>query len=368
MEGDHLYRLKRKIKVRIMEFNQKENVGTMGVLERHSFNKESLQSFMEKNISNFEGNIEIEEFQGGQSNPTYLIKSNNKSYVLRRKPPGQLLKSAHAVDREYRVITALRKTDVPVPKTYSLCEDIDIIGTVFFIMEYVQGRVLWDPALPDENKKEAKELYFSMNETLAKLHSVDPLKIGLESFGKPGNYVGRQVSIWTKQYTDSETEKISSMDKLIEWLPNNLPSEKPLRIVHGDFSLTNLMMHLKEPKVIAILDWELSTLGDPCADFSYHCMQYRINPKLSDSKYCKEKGIPTEREYLDLYSEKTGFDIKEEWELYMAYNLFKSAGILQGIIGRVRDGTAANKNAEEVGARVKPLADSAWSLIENNFM
>jgi len=197
---------------------------------------------------------------------------------------------------------------------------------------------------------------------------VDPLKINLESFGKPGNYVGRQISIWTKQYVDSETEEIKEMNKLIDWLPNNLPSDKPLRIVHGDFSLTNLMIHNERPEVIAILDWELSTLGDPCADFSYHCMQYRLNPNLSNKEYCKKAGIPTEEQYVSMYSEKTGFDLKEEWELYMAYNLFKSAGILQGILGRVRDGTAASKHAKDMAARVRPLAEGAWKLIQENFI
>ena len=232
----------------------------------------------------------------------------------------------------------------------------------------MDGRVLWDPSMEDSNTEEALGVYTSMNNTLAKLHSVDPIKVDLESFGRPGNYVGRQVSIWSKQYVDSETEEIVEMNKLIDWLPQNLPSDKPLRIVHGDFSLTNLMMHNDKPEVIAILDWELSTLGDPCADFSYHCMQYRLNPHLSDAEYCKKTGIPTEEEYVNMYCDKTGYDLKEEWELYMAYNLFKSAGILQGILGRVRDGTAASKHAKDMAARVRPLAEGAWKLIEENFV
>jgi len=254
-----------------------------------------------------------------------------------------------------------------VPTSYALCEDESIIGTAFYLMEYMDGRVLWDASMNDHSKEESYGVYSSMNSTMASLHSVDPYEIGLETFGKPGNYVGRQVSIWTKQYQDSETEEIEDMNKLIEWLPDNLPSDKPLRIVHGDFSLTNLMIHKEKPDVIAILDWELSTLGDPCADFSYHCMQYRLNPLLADESYCKEKGIPTEKEYVSMYIEKSGFDLKKEWELYMAYNLFKSAGILQGILGRVRDGTAANENAEAMRARVRPLAEGAWKLIEENF-
>ena len=350
-----------------MEFEQNENTGTMPVLGKHAIDSLALKQYMQEHVVAFEGEISIEEFKGGQSNPTYKVVTPSKSYVLRRKPPGKLLKSAHAVDREYRVITALNDTDVPVPTSYALCEDENIIGTTFYIMEFMDGRVLWDASMNDHSKEESFGVYSSMNSTMASLHSVDPYEIGLETFGKPGNYVGRQVSIWTKQYQDSETEEIKDMNKLIEWLPDNLPSDKPLRIVHGDFSLTNLMIHKEKPDVIAILDWELSTLGDPCADFSYHCMQYRLNPLLADENYCKEKGIPTEKEYVAMYIEKTGFDLEKEWELYMAYNLFKSAGILQGIVGRVRDGTAANENAEAMRARVRPLAEGAWKLIEENF-
>ena len=351
-----------------MEFEENQNTGTMDVLERHQFDTKALTAFMEENVEDFEGPVTVEEFKGGQSNPTYLVKTQQQSYVLRRKPPGKLLKSAHAVDREYRVITALNGTNVPVPKTFALCENTEIIGTSFYLMEFMEGRVLWDPSMAGSSKEEALGVYTSMNSTLAKLHSVDPLQIDLESFGRPGNYVGRQVSIWTKQYVDSETEKIPEMDKLIDWLPKNLPTDKSLRIVHGDFSLTNLMMHADKPEVIAILDWELSTLGDSCADFSYHCMQYRQNPYLADQEYCKNAGIPTEEEYVAMYCDKTGSDLKEEWELYMAYNLFKSAGILQGIMGRVRDGTAASKHAKDMAARVRPLAESAWKLIEENFL
>ena len=350
-----------------MEFKENENTGTMQVLEKHAIDSAALQEYMQANVSGFDGKISIEEFKGGQSNPTYKVVTPSKSYVLRRKPPGKLLKSAHAVDREYRVITALNQTDVPVPTSSALCEDESIIGTAFYLMEYMDGRVLWDASMNDHSKEESYGVYSSMNSTMASLHSVDPYEIGLETFGKPGNYVGRQVSIWTKQYQDSATEEIEDMNKLIEWLPDNLPSDKPLRIVHGDFSLTNLMIHKEKPDVIAILDWELSTLGDPCADFSYHCMQYRLNPLLADENYCKEKGIPTEKEYVSKYIEKSGFDLEKEWELYMAYNLFKSAGILQGILGRVRDGTAANENAEAMRARVRPLAEGAWKLIEDNF-
>ena len=345
-----------------------ENTGTMEVLERHQFDVSKLEEYMQENVPDFEGTIKIEEFKGGQSNPTYKVISPNQSYVLRRKPPGKLLKSAHAVDREYTVITALNKTDVPVPKSYALCEDEDIIGTAFYLMEFKDGRVLWDPAMEDSDKEEAKGVYESMNDSMAKLHSVDPMTIGLENFGKPGNYVGRQVARWSKQYTDSETETIDSMNNLIDWLPENLPTEKKTGIVHGDYSLSNVMIGKNDPGVIAILDWELSTLGDPCADFNYHCLQYTMNPKLADISYCKEKGIPVIDDYVSLYSEQINIDLTEEWDLYTAYNLFKLAGILQGILGRVRDGTAANENAADRAAGVRNLSDTAWDLVEKNFL
>ena len=345
-----------------------ENTGTMEVLERHQFDVSKLEEYMQENVPDFEGTIKIEEFKGGQSNPTYKVISPNQSYVLRRKPPGKLLKSAHAVDREYTVITALNKTDVPVPKSYALCEDEDIIGTAFYLMEFKDGRVLWDPAMEDSDKKEAKGVYESMNDSMAKLHSVDPMAIGLENFGKPGNYVGRQVARWSKQYMDSETETIDSMNNLIDWLPENLPTEKKTGIVHGDYSLSNVMIGKNDPGVIAILDWELSTLGDPCADFNYHCLQYTMNPKLADTSYCKEKGIPVIDDYVSLYSEQINIDLTEEWDLYTAYNLFKLAGILQGILGRVRDGTAANENAADRAAGVRNLSDTAWDLVEKNFL
>ena len=236
-----------------------------------------------------------------------------------------------------RVITGLNKTDVPVPKSYALCEDDDVIGTAFYLMEFKDGRVLWDAAMESSDKEEASGVYESMNDSMAKLHLVKPSEIGLEDFGKPGNYVGRQVSRWSKQYIDSETETIDSMNNLIDWLPRNLPSEKRTGIVHGDYSLTNVMIGKNDPNVIAILDWELSTLGDPCADFNYHCLQYTMNPKLADKAYCKNQGIPVIDDYVKMYSEKINIDLTEEWNLYSAYNLFKLAGILQGILGRVRE-------------------------------
>ncbi|MDG2060783.1 MAG: phosphotransferase family protein [SAR86 cluster bacterium] len=347
--------------------DQDQQTGTMEVLEKHKIDVSAIEGCMKENIDGFKGPIFLEEFKGGQSNPTYKITSQDKSYVLRRKPPGTLLKSAHAVDREYKVISALNKTEVPVPKSYFLCEDENIIGTSFYIMEFKDGRVLWDPAMEDSNSDEAFEVYRSMNESLVLLHKVIPKEVGLENFGKPGNYVGRQVSRWSKQYIDSETENIESMNNLIKWLPDHLPVEKQTSIVHGDYSISNVMVGKTDPNVIAILDWELSTLGDPCADFNYHCLQFTLNDKLADSKYCKEKGIPAIQDYVKMYSEKMGIDLSEEWNLYTAYNLFKLAGILQGIMGRVRDGTAASKQAAERASGARGLADAGWELIEKHF-
>ena len=324
-----------------------EYSGTKSVSERHLIDQVNLQTYLNENLESFEEISSIEEFIGGQSNPTYLIKTPSKSYVLRRKPPGKLLKSAHAVDREYKVIAALNKTDVPVPKAYLHCEDESIIGTEFFLMSCVEGEVMWEPHIPKATNEERKKIYQSMNETIAKLHSVDHEKIGLDSFGKPGNYVGRQVARWSKQYVASETREIKSMNNLMEWLPKNLPVEKTTKLVHGDFSLSNVMIDLSTFKICAILDWELSTLGDPAADFSYHCIQYKLNDVLSDEKQCEKLGIPTERQYLEMYEEKTGFQLAKEWNLYMGFNLFKLAAISQGIMGRVRAVSYTHLRAHE---------------------
>ena len=339
--------------------------GTKEVDESLKIDAANLQPWIDAYIPNAGKINAIEQFKGGQSNPTYKIITDKKNLVLRRKPPGKLLPSAHAVDREYKVITALYETDVAVPKTYGLCEDQDVAGTTFFVMDFLDGDLFWDPMIPSVSKEDRIEIYKNKNDTLVKLHSVDYKKIGLEDYGKPGNYDARQVARWSKQYRASETDNIEAMNNLIEWLPQNIPDDDETTIVHGDYRLDNMI--LKDNKVMGVLDWELSTLGHPIADFSYHCMQYRLNPSLADEKYCLEQGIPTEKEYVSMYIEKSGYDLEKEWELYMAYNLFKSAGILQGILGRVRDGTAANKNAEEMRARVRPLAEAAWKLIEQNF-
>jgi aminoglycoside phosphotransferase (APT) family kinase protein len=339
--------------------------GTKEMAEKHFIDSDKLTPYLREHISDFEGPLTIEEFVGGQSNPTYFLKTSTKSYVLRKKPPGMLLKTAHAVDREFKVISALNETNVPVPKAYLHCKDDSILGTEFFVMEYIEGSVIWESHIPHGAKNDRFEIYSSMNKTISKLHAVDPSSIGLEDFGKPGNYVARQVSRWTKQYRDSETTDIPSMNNLIDWLPNNLPSEKPTRLVHGDFSLSNVIINNENNEVASILDWELSTLGDPVADFSYHCLQYFMNPILTDENKCEELNIPNLKEYVALYMKNSEFDISDdEWNTYMGFSMFKLAAICQGITGRVRDGTAAGKDAEKFMDQTIGLSNFGWTLIQ----
>jgi aminoglycoside phosphotransferase (APT) family kinase protein len=340
--------------------------GTKDVAENLKFDELKLQEWFGDKIPESEKITNISQFKGGQSNPTYKISAGNKEFVLRRKPPGILLPSAHAVDREYKVITALENTAVPVPKTYGLCEDKEIIGTEFFVMDFLDGNIYWDLLLTDKSPEERKAIYISKNKVIAELHKVDYKAVGLSDYGKPGNYIARQVSRWTKQYIASETKNIPAMNNLIEWLPSNIPDEDETSIVHGDYRLDNMVFG-SDNKVIGVLDWELSTLGHPIADFSYHCMGWRNTPQLNDEKFCKENGIPTEKEYRDMYSEITERALDEHWEFYAIFNIFKLAGILQGIMGRVRDGTAASKHAEERGNQVMPLAEAAWALVEQNY-
>jgi aminoglycoside phosphotransferase (APT) family kinase protein len=339
--------------------------GTKEVAENLKIDASKLQPWIDAHVPGAGLIKSIEQFRGGQSNPTYKITTDKKNLVLRRKPPGKLLPSAHAVDREYKVITALGQTDVPVPKTYGLCEDEDVAGTTFFVMDCLDGEIYWDHMLPSLSKEQRIKVYQSKNKTLAALHSVDYKKVGLEDYGKPGNYVARQVSRWSKQYRASETDNIIEMNNLIEWLPENIPDDDETSIVHGDYRLDNMIM--KNQEVIGVLDWELSTLGHPIADFCYHCLTWRTEPLFYDHKKLKEMGIPNEMEYRDMYSEITGKDLSANWEFYMAFSLFKVGAICQGILGRVRDGTASSKHAEERGMKVYPLSEGAWSIVENNF-
>jgi aminoglycoside phosphotransferase (APT) family kinase protein len=349
--------------------NTRDFTGTMPVQEKHAIDASRLHTYLRQHVEGYTGELTIEQFKGGQSNPTYKLNAGGKSYVLRRKPPGKLLASAHAVDREYRVITALAKTSVPVAKTYCLCEDAEVIGTPFYVMDCVEGRVLWDQSLPDLDRATRRAIYLEMNRVIAALHSVDYASIGLADYGKPGNYFARQIDRWSKQYRASETQKIPAMERLMEWLPANIPPGDETSIVHGDYRLDNIMFHPTEPRILAVLDWELSTLGHPLADFAYHAMIWHIPGGvfrgLGGFKLA-ELGIPLESEYVEAYCKATGrapID-PSHWDFYMAYNMFRLAGILQGIAGRVRDGTAASKQAQSMGAATPALADLAWIQVE----
>ena len=322
-----------------------------------------------KNLLGSDTNLlNIRQFKGGQSNPTYLIQTNLKNFVLRRKPPGKLLASAHAVDREYKIITALDKTDVPVPKTYGLCEDISVAGTPFFLMDHVEGNIFWDLTLAKCSAEERGKIYWSMNDTIAKLHNADFKRIGLSDYGKHENYMARQIARWTKQYKDSETTLIPEMDNLIEWLPKNIPSGEETSIVHGDFRLDNMVFDKDTNEVIAILDWELSTLGHPIADFTYHMMCWKL-PLAAEGigilgANLKELNIPNENEYAEAYYKKTNRNEIQDWDFFFAYNMFRLAGITQGIAGRVRDGTASSDQAKQYAAFVPILAKMAWHTVE----
>ncbi|MGH1420963.1 MAG: phosphotransferase family protein [Hyphomonas sp.] len=339
--------------------------GTKAVTEQHKFDEKKLAEWMQSNVEGYEGPLEVRQFKGGQSNPTYQLVTPNKKYVMRRKPPGTLLPSAHAVDREYRVISALYPLGFPVARPYGLCEDTDVAGTMFYVMDMVEGRILWDGTLPGMDPSERRAIYEAKVKTFAELHSVDWRAAGLEGYGKESDYIARQTHRWTKQYKASETTKIDDMDRLIDWLPKNIPANETTTIVHGDYRLDNMVLHATEPKVIAVLDWELSTLGDPLADFTYHLMNWAMpssdpaRPSLKDIPDLKAHGIPTMEEYVELYCGHSGRSGLPELDYYFAYNAFRLAGILQGIVGRVRDGTAANANADAMASRVAPLAEFA---------
>ena len=340
--------------------------GTMQVREQHAFDIGRLEDWMKANVGGFRGPLGVEQFKGGQSNPTFRLNAPSGKYVLRRKPPGKLLPSAHAVDREYKVISALAQTDVPVPRTFGLCADENVIGTMFYVMDCVEGRIFWDQSLPGLANSERTALFDDMNRVIAALHAVDYKAVGLEDFGKPGNYFARQISRWTKQYRASETETIEAMEHLIQWLPTQIPADEEVSIVHGDYRLDNLIFHPTEPRVVAVLDWELSTLGDPRADISYHLMSWRLGSRefrgLGDADLAS-LGIPDERTYLATYCRRTGRPEIPNWDFYMAYNMFRLAGILQGIMGRVKDGTAASAFALEAGSRARAVAEAGWRTV-----
>ncbi len=350
-------------------------VGTQPVSEKHQFDIGVLANWLESNLDGFSGPLSVEMFKGGQSNPTYKLLTPTRHYVLRAKPGpvAKLLPSAHAVEREFKVMGALHGTDVPVARMYCLCEDESVIGRAFYVMEFVQGRVLWDQSLPGMSNSERGAIYDEMNRVIAALHSVDYQARGLSDFGKPGNYFERQIGRWSKQYIASITQDISEMNQLIDWLPANIPDGARdtgmTRIVHGDFRLDNLMFHPSEPRVLAVLDWELSTLGHPLADFSYHCMAWHIPPgsfRGLGGIDVASLGIPGEDAYVRSYCERTGFftpeSLQADWNFYLAYNLFRLAAIVQGIAKRVEAGTASSAQAAKTAQGVRPLAELAWQF------
>lgn len=339
--------------------------GTKPVEERHRIDDAALAAWMSANVEGYRGPLEVRQFKGGQSNPTYQLVTAECKYVLRRKPPGKLLPSAHAVDREYKVIAALYPTGFPVARPYALCTDEAVIGTMFYVMENVEGRILWDGSLPDMDPPTRRKIYEAKVSTLAALHTTDYKAVGLENFGKPGSYFARQIDRWTKQYKLSETMTIPEMDKLIDYLPRSIPPGETTTVIHGDYRLDNMILHPTEPRVIAVLDWELSTLGDPLGDFTYHLMNWVMAPNQRSGLAgldLKALGIPTQDEYVAMYCEKTGRAGLPQTDWYFAYNMFRLAGICQGIVGRVRDGTAASAHAQTMEARVPALADAALAF------
>jgi aminoglycoside phosphotransferase (APT) family kinase protein len=327
-----------------------------------------LERWLRAHVEGFRGPVAAERFSGGQSNPTYKLTAGSGDYVLRRKPPGPLLPSAHAVDREFRVIGALAQTPVPVPRVHALCEDDTVIGSAFYVMEDLDGRIFWDQRLPGVPPTERAAMFDSMNAVIAALHTVDYQAVGLADFGRPGNYMARQIVRWSRQYRASETETIAAMDSLIDWLPQHLPPEAPPGIVHGDYRMDNLVFHNTEPRVIGVLDWELSTIGDPIADFAYHCLTWRVTPELFRGLAGVDfagLGIPGETAYVAGYCRRTGRETIPGWEFYMVYSLFRIAAILQGIAKRAIDGTAAAVDAAEQGRLARPFAEQAWALAQS---
>jgi aminoglycoside phosphotransferase (APT) family kinase protein len=349
--------------------------GTRPVTDKHAFDVAALSAWLDANLEGFKGPLTVELFKGGQSNPTYKLVTPARSYVMRAKPGpvAKLLPSAHAIEREFAVMRGLYGTDVPVPQMYCLCEDEAVIGRAFYIMEFMQGRVLWDQSLPGMSNAERGAVYNEMNRVISALHTVKFADRGLGSYGKPGNYFERQIGRWSKQYVASITQPIAEMDELMAWLPAHIPAdardESRVSIVHGDYRLDNLMFHATEPRVIAVLDWELSTLGHPLADFSYHCMAWHIPPgsfRGIGGLDVASLGIPTEDDYIRRYCERTGLTtpaaLKADWNFYMAYNLFRLAAILQGIAKRVEAGTASSAQAASSGAGARGLAEMAWKF------
>jgi len=340
---------------------------TTPVRQGHELNRERLEEYLAEHVEGFRGPVEVRQFEGGQSNPTFLLRTSDRDYVLRKKPPGQLLPSAHQVEREYRVMTALRDTGLPVPQTRWLCADNAIIGTPFFVMECVDGRVFRQPHLPGVSADDRAAMYQDMADVLARLHTVDVAAVGLSDFGKPGNYYARQIARWGQQYVAAKTGDIPSMDRLMEWLPANIPPGDETAIVHGDYRVENLIFHPAEPRVVAIVDWELSTLGHPLADLAYNCLTYHLPPEAlgrTDAADTDRRGIPDEAEYVAAYCRRTGRDGVPDWNFYLAFSMFRLASILQGVYARGLQGNAASSYALQRGAAARSIADHAWQTAQ----
>ena len=324
-----------------------------------------LSPWLTEHVPGFKGPVTVERLQGGQSNPTFRLTTPGAAYVLRRKPFGNLLPSAHAVEREYRVMKALSGSAVPVPRVHGLCEDATLVGTAFFVMDCVAGRIFEDSRMPGLISAERSALFDAMNVVIAELHTIDPASVGLADFGRPGNYIERQVARWTKQYRASVTQPIDEMERLIEWLPRHLPPEQGGRIVHGDYKVDNIIFHPSQPRVVALLDWELATIGDPLADFAFHLMAWHLEPTLFRGWAGEDLatlGIPAEREYAAAYARRTGIPAATDWRFYLVFSMFRLAAILQGITKRAEAGNAADAHAATVGRQARPVAQKAWVL------
>jgi aminoglycoside phosphotransferase (APT) family kinase protein len=351
--------------------------GTRPVTGQHAFDVGALAAWLQAHLPGFAGPLAVEQFKGGQSNPTYKLLTPGATYVMRSKPgpSARLLPSAHAVEREFRVMAALAGHGVPVPAMLTLCEDESVVGRAFYVMSFVDGRVLWDQSLPGMPRSERGAIYDEMNRVIAALHCVDIAAAGLSDYGRPGNYFDRQIARWGKQYQASVTQPIEAMDRLIDWLPAHMPAsardETKVAVVHGDYRLDNLVFHPTEPRVLAVLDWELSTLGHPLADFSYHCMAWHIPPGAFRGIGGLDHaalGIPTEADYVRRWCERTRLAepdaLAADWNFYLAYNLFRMAAILQGIAKRVEDGTASSAQARQAAAGARPLAELGWHFAQ----
>jgi aminoglycoside phosphotransferase (APT) family kinase protein len=337
-----------------------DRLGTIPVREAHRFDEAALAGWLGRHVDGYRGPFQLRQFAGGQSNPSFLIETGSQRYVLRKQPPGKLLPSAHRVDREYRVITALAGSDVPVPRSFGLCEDAAVIGTSFFVMEFVAGRILIDAALPGVAPEERAAIFDAVADVLAKLHAVDPGAVGLGDFGRPGNYFERQVSRWSRQYELSKTDAIPAMDDLLAWLPRHTPHDDTTTLVHGDYRLGNLILHPDEPRVMAVLDWELSTLGHPLADLAYSCVFDVLGTGLE--AFADRDGIPTEAEFVAGYARRTGRDPGPHWNFCLAFSLFRLAAITQGVYARGLQGNASSAAAMDAGKRVAGLAERGWEM------